>query len=149
MRDAKKAQAKRPALIVGRETTGATRAIRLMLPTIRELRASGVTWAAIAEALAEQKITQADGEPLTASRLTSIVGQIEAQDARKTNREETRHPRSDNFPSLRRPADQMQRLRLAPELTADAELKEVARPTSEDEIRRAHYAKHRHLFKKD
>ena len=51
LRDAKKAQTTRPATMVGRETTGVTRAVRAALPTIRRLRVAGVSWAAIAQAL--------------------------------------------------------------------------------------------------
>lgn len=147
--DAKKAQAKRPVALVGRETTGVTRAIRHLLPTIRELRTAGVTWAAIAIALAEQQVTQANGEPLTASRLTSIVGQIKTQDKRKILLAETRRQRSVAPSLVGATASHKGRFKLAPELTARPEPEEAARPSTEEEIRRAHYDKHRHLFKKE
>lgn len=83
LRDAKKAQTTRPATMVGRETTGVTRAVRAALPTIRKLRATGVSWAAIAQAMAEQGVRQKGDVPLTATRLTAIVGQVEAQDRRR------------------------------------------------------------------
>lgn len=84
VRDAKKAQTARPATLVGRETTGVTRAVRAALPAIRTLRAAGVTWAAIAQAMAEQGVRQKGNVPLTATRLTAIVGQVEAQDRRRS-----------------------------------------------------------------
>jgi len=84
LRDAKKAQIARPTSTVGRETTGVTRAVRAALPTLRKLREAGVTWAAIAQAMSEQGLRQKGDLPLTASRLTAIVGQIEAQQHRRT-----------------------------------------------------------------
>ena len=95
LRDAKRAQTGRPAATVGRETTGVTRAVRAALPTIRILRAAGVTWAAIAQAMAEQGVRQKGDAPLTATRLTAIVGQVEAQQRR---REAAAQPR--NRPDL-------------------------------------------------
>lgn len=94
-RDAKRAQAQRPDTGIGRETTGVTRAVRAGLPVIRELRAAGVTWAAIAEAMSAQGVTQGAGKPLTATRLTAIVTQVEAQERRKAEREARRRARPD------------------------------------------------------
>lgn len=94
-RDAKRAQAQRPDSTIGRETTGVTRAVRAGLPVIRQLRAAGVTWAAIAEALSAQGVTQGEGRPLTATRLTAIVTQVEAQIRRTAEREARRRTRPD------------------------------------------------------
>ena len=94
-RDAKRAQAQRPDSSIGRETTGVTRAVRAGLPIIRQLRAAGVTWAAIAEAMSAQGVTQGEGRPLTATRLTAIVTQVEAQTRRKAEREARRRTRPD------------------------------------------------------
>lgn len=94
-RDAKRAQAQRPDSSIGRETTGVTRAVRAGLPVIRQLRAAGVTWAAIAEAMSAQGVTQGAGTPLSATRLTAIVTQVEAQIRRKAEREAGRRSRSD------------------------------------------------------
>ena len=46
-RDAKRVQATRLAGGLGRQTTGVTRAVRDGLPMIRQLRESGITWAAL------------------------------------------------------------------------------------------------------
>lgn len=94
-RDAKRAQAQRPDSSIGRETTGVTRAVRAGLPVIRQLRAAGVTWAAIAEALSAQGVTQGEGQPLTATRLTAIVTQVEAQERRTAERKARRRTRPD------------------------------------------------------
>jgi hypothetical protein len=91
LRDAKKAQTTRPATTVGRETTGVTRAVRAALPTLRKLREAGVTWAAIAHAMSEQGVRQKGDVPLTASRLTAIVSQIEAQQRRRDGIAAARH----------------------------------------------------------
>lgn len=94
-RDAKRAQARRPDTSIGRETTGVTRAVRAGLPVIRQLRAAGVTWAAIADAMSAQGVRQGEGKPLTATRLTAIVTQVEAQERRKAEREARRRTRPD------------------------------------------------------
>lgn len=94
-RDALKAQSTRPDSLVGRETTGVTRAVRAALPAIRRLRSAHVTWAAIAEAITQQGIRQSNGEPLTASRLTSIVSQVERQERRKAEQHVARQTRGD------------------------------------------------------
>ena len=75
-RDAKTLDAKRPAGAIGRETTGVTRAVRALMPAIRELRQAGVRWAAIAEALARQGVVGPDGQPMKANRLTAVVDRI-------------------------------------------------------------------------
>ncbi len=75
-RDAKTLDAKRPAGAIGRETTGVTRAVRALMPAIRELREAGVRWAAIAEALAQQGVAGPDGQPMKANRLTAVVDRI-------------------------------------------------------------------------
>ena len=75
-RDAKTLEAKRPAGAIGRETTGVTRAVRALMPAIRELREAGVRWAAIADALARQGVVGSDGQPLKANRLTAVVDRI-------------------------------------------------------------------------
>ena len=93
-RDAKRAQAQRPDSSIGRETTGVTRAVRAGLPVIRQLRAAGVTWAAIAEALSAQGVTQGEGRPLTATRQT-IVTLVEAQERRPAARAARRRTRPD------------------------------------------------------
>jgi hypothetical protein len=96
LKDAVQAEKDRPLPSVGRETVGIVRAVRDLLPTIRELRASGVRWAAIAEALNAQGIYPLrDGEPvaLTANRLTAVVSVLERQQALKAKRTTARKAR--------------------------------------------------------
>lgn len=94
--DALKAERERPQPSVGRETIGIVRAIRDLLPTIRELRTQGVRWAAIAEALNAQSIyPDREGQPvrLTASRLTAIVSTLERRETQKQDRTVKRQER--------------------------------------------------------
>lgn len=83
-REARAAEKARPPRSVGRPTTGALAAVKANLDLIRELRADGVRWAAIASALSEQGIHQLVGgerQPLTAARLTALVHSIEKRRA--------------------------------------------------------------------
>lgn len=96
LRDALKAERERPQPSVGRETVGIVRAVRELLPTIRDLRSQGVRWAAIAEALNAQGIYPArEGQPvlLTASRLTAIVSALERRETQKQDRVAKRRER--------------------------------------------------------
>ena len=94
-RDAKTLEAKRPAGAIGRETTGVTRAVRALMPTIRELREAGVRWAAIAEALARQGVVGPDGQPMRANRLTAVVDRIEQGQQRKVAKVQVQRQRPD------------------------------------------------------
>ena len=86
-KDARRLQGARPDTTVGRETTGTTRAIRTALPDIYDLRNDGVSWPAIADALAIQGVVQGkDRIPLTTNRLTAIVSQIEEQERKKASK---------------------------------------------------------------
>lgn len=82
--DAQRLHGARSATGVGRETLGTTKAVRAALPVIYELRKTGVSWPAIAEALGAQGVVQGrDRVPLTTNRLTALVTQIEDQVRRK------------------------------------------------------------------
>ena len=94
-RDAKTLEADRPAAAIGRETTGVTRAVRALMPAIRELRQAGVRWAAIAEALARQGVVGSDGQPLKANRLTAVVDRIDSGERSKAAKADARGGRSD------------------------------------------------------
>jgi hypothetical protein len=94
-RDAKTLEAKRPAGAIGRETTGVTRAVRALMPAIRELRQAGVRWAAIAEALARQGVVGSDGQPLKANRLTAVVDRIAQGERGKAAKADARGGRPD------------------------------------------------------
>lgn len=94
-RDAKTLEAKRPAGAIGRETTGVTRAVRALMPAIRELRKAGVRWAAIAEALARQGVVGPDGQPMKANRLTAVVDRIARGERSKVAKADVRDRRPD------------------------------------------------------
>jgi DNA-binding transcriptional MerR regulator len=73
-------------------------AIQSAMKRITKLRAAGVRWREIAEALAAQGIEQGTGDarkPLTASRLTSIVNKLQAADQRRAEKLAGRGNRSD------------------------------------------------------
>lgn len=101
-RDAKTLEAKRPAGAIGRETTGVTRAVRALMPAIRQLREAGVRWAAIAEALAWQGVVGPDGQPLKANRLTAVVDRIAQGEREKAAKAVARGGRPD-LPAARPP----------------------------------------------
>lgn len=147
-RDAKRAQAQRPDSSIGRETTGVTRAVRAGLPVIRQLRAAGVTWAAIAEAMSAQGVTQGEGQPLTATRLTAIVTQVEAQERRTAEREARRRTRPDLTVSPEAvPPPELPLLNPAAPSAPIPPAKSSAHAT-EEEIRRAGLHDLRQLLKK-
>ncbi|MGU3662250.1 hypothetical protein [Methylobacterium fujisawaense] len=98
VRDAERAQRARPGSLIGREITGVTRAVRDSLPVIHRLRDLGVTWAAIAQAMSEQGATQNDGKPLSVTRLTAIVSEVEAQMRRSAQDRRRRRQRPDLAP---------------------------------------------------
>ncbi len=132
---------------MGRETTGVTRAVRAALPAICKLREAQVTWAAIAEAMTRQGIRQRNGEALTASRLTSIVGQVEEQSRRKAALGAARRDRSDLIGA--RPQQQTEAVQ--PRLTADHAPSPGAGPEirSEEDLRRSGLAELHQLLRKD
>ena len=73
-----------PGPTTGRETLGMTRAVREALPIIYQLRQDGVSWRAIARALAAQGVVREnDHIPLTPNQLTTLVSQIEEQERKK------------------------------------------------------------------
>lgn len=123
VREAKRAAKVRAGRSVGGETTGAVRIVRENLEAIRSLRADGVAWAGIAEALAAQGVHQiVDGEkrPITAKRLTSLVSTIEARERRRQEEQALREARPD---LIRLPTDVAEpsprKIGLAPEMQRD------------------------------
>lgn len=145
-RDAKRLQKARPEPKVGRKTTGTTDAIRAALPTIYELRRGGISWPAIAEALADQGVVQGKNrERLTTNRLTAIVRQIEEQEERKA-RKAAKRPRSDIADG---PAEPERKLSLSPELATRPATPKASSASDEDELRRAAFEKIQKVFKKE
>jgi len=137
-RDAKRVQATRPAGGIGRETTGVTRAVRDGLPMIRQLRQGGITWAAIAAAMSAQGVTQGAGRPLTASRLTAIVGQVEAQLRRQAEQITARRARADlAAPQPARTGDTAAPALIAPVPPVSSPAPDTTAHASEEAIRRA------------
>lgn len=125
---------------------GTTNAIRQALPTIRGLRKEGVSWAAIATALAEQGLVQGkDRTPLTTTRLTALVSQIEAQQRKKALRAGPR----DRGDTVERPAKHVKRLTLSPDLVGSTETPDISGLSTEDDLRRAAFEKLQTVLKKE
>lgn len=150
MRDAKLAQADRPGTAIGRETTGVTRAVRESVSVIRRLRAAGVSWKAIAQAMTAQGITQSGGEALTATRLTAIFSQVEARMGRPALDLARRERRSDLAPRAGETGPGASTASLAdrmPDQPSDA--LQPGRPATEAEIRRAGLAELRKILRRE
>ena len=152
LRDARKGEKKRPLPSVGRETVGIVRAVRELLPTIRELRAEGVRWAVITEALNGQGIYPPgpDGQAilLTTNRLTAMVSDLERREANKDKRAGIRSTR----PGLVQPnvsKTSPKTVTLSPELQRPAKTPDDIPPVfdTEEDIRLRHLAGIQHLLK--
>lgn len=131
-----------------------TAEIRDLLPEIERLRSEDrAPWKVIAQALAEQGVTEGAGQrPLSERRLTSIVTKLKAKKMARAVDARDRGARVDvakdatSGPSLL--ADKT-KPRLAIALTAPSEDASEELPLSENEIRRMQREKHAHLIKKD
>ena len=134
----------------GRVGTGAMALVRSNLAAFDELRAGGATWAEIAAGLSEQGMTQGDGEPITAKRLTALVTLVRKAAATRAAKASARQGRgdlaADSKPDAKRPADI--KLKLAAELTPSPPAA-IDHGLSEGELRREAFDRHDHLFKKD
>lgn len=144
--DALRLQKVRGTSSIGRETTGTSKAVRESLPTIHQLRRDGVSWAVIAQALAEQGVVQGkDRIPLTTGRLTALVSQIEAQQRKKALKFGAR----DRGDTIERAAEPVKRLTLSPDLAVSTETSEISPLSTEDDLRRAAFEKLQTVLKKD
>jgi hypothetical protein len=92
-RDAKAAGVQR--LNAATKIAGVVCAIGECMPAIAGLRGDGVTWASIAAALSQQGLTQRNGRPLTASRVTAIVSYIQNRDHKRDEKALRRVRRND------------------------------------------------------
>ena len=114
----------------GRRRTGAMEIVRASLPQLETLRAAGATWVDLAAGLAEQGVTQGDGRPLSADRLTALVASIRKQNAKRSATLAQRAERSDAPVTPHRPA-----LTLSPDLT-DPPASGVDRPSPSEQDNR-------------
>ena len=125
---------------------GTTKAVRDALAVIRDLRKKEVSWAAIAQALAEQGVVQGkDRIPLTTSRLTALVSQIEAQERKKALKDGNR----DRADTTKRQVEPAHRLTLSPDLVSPAGTSDLQRPSTEEELRQAAFEKLQTVLKKE
>lgn len=145
-RDAQRLQKVRRPSLIGRETTGTTKAIRDALPVIRQLRKDQVSWAAIAQALADQGVVQGkDRVPLTAKRLTALVSQIETRERKKALKTGSR----DRADTVKRGIERAPRLTLSPDLVRPAEASDLLSSSTEDDLRQAAFEKLETVLKKE
>ena len=122
-----------------RRRTGATEIITAALPAIEQLRNEGITWDAIARALAKQGAVQGtDRQPLKGRRLSALISAIRKREARRA-RKLRRRP--DLVPQLASPA-----VVIAPELTSKAHAP-AAPAFSESALRAEAYANLQLLLK--
>jgi len=126
-------------------------AIRAALPTIYKLRSDGVLWRDIAAALGKQGVVQGSGMrriPITTSRLTALVRQIELQIQEHNERltlPSTKKRQIKEKSALKLPA-----VSLALELRPEIETSERrSTPPSEEDLRRAALDKIQDVLKKD
>ena len=152
-RDVTKRQADRPTGVIsgGRRATGSMAIVRQHLAHLDALRAEGATWAEIAAGLAEQGVTQGEGAPLTAKRLTALVTLVRRAAAKRVAKIAERQARADTVKSETGSGG---RLKAGPKLTLSPELMPSSEKTAdpiitEGELRRMSFDRHAHLFKKD
>lgn len=138
--DAKRLQETRPP------AAGTTGAVRAALPVIYQLREEGVSWPAIAAALAKQGVVQGkDRVPLTTNRLTALVSQIQQQERKKRLRQDHR-VRGD---TTNRGVGRAQRLSLSPDLAPPTPVSKIEPASTEDDLRRAALDKLQTVLKKE
>ena len=146
-KDAQRLQGARPETTVGRESIGTTRAIREALPDIYKLRKDGLSWPAIAGALAIQGVVQGkDRIPLTTNRLTAIVSQLEEQERKKASKAGNRARRSD---APNHPTEPARRLSLSSDLTSRPASPDPIPSSTEEELRHAALKNIQNLLKKE
>jgi hypothetical protein len=128
---------------------GTTAAVRAVLPTIHRLRADRVHWSEIAAALGKQGVVQGKGEnriPITTTRLTSLVRQIEAKVKRADYKPKRAKPPGtrDQTIALQKPT-----VSLSLELAADTKASGQKSPPTEEDLRRAALGRIQDVLKKD
>jgi hypothetical protein len=146
-KDAQRLQGDRPEVTVGRESIGTTRAIREALPDIYKLRKDGLSWPAIAGALAIQGVVQGkDRIPLTTNRLTAIVSQLEEQERKKASKVSSRAIRSD---APNHPTEPARRFSLSSDLISRPASSAPNPSSTEEELRHAALKNIQNLLKKE
>ena len=135
--------------------TGTKAFVREHLDIILQLRDdTHATWGQMVAALGEHHdLRQGDGKPITGRRLNALVSACLKERARKEAASAARASRTDlkskNEPaSLRRAHLNVIAARAASTKVALSPEPSGTAPLTEDEIRRAHQARHQHLFKR-
>lgn len=137
---------------VRRLSPGTTALLRKNLGTIDALRAEGVTFAAIAEALAKQGVVQGTGDdqkPITTNRLTALYGQLKRTEAKRAGMRRARADAADPSPKHEQTRTGEPKIALSPELTPQASSdREDEQPPDEETIRRENLKRSQRFLKK-
>ena len=143
-RDVAKRQAARPVGLApgGRRPTGSMAIVRQHLGELDRLRAAGATWTEIAAGLTGQGVTQGEGAPLTAKRLTALVTLVRKAEAKRAATLAKRSGRSDAPPALASPP-----LTLSPDLVRSKRADDFGTAASEEANRHTALARSKALLK--
>lgn len=131
---------------IGRAKTGATEIIRENLGELLRLRGEGASWSELAASLASQGVTQGDDEPLTGRRLTALINNIKARDAKLMEKaSRSGHaPAAASAPRARKHAP----VRLSSEMQKPVSSELPLASVDEQELRVAELERHAHLLKR-
>ncbi|MEH6720185.1 MAG: hypothetical protein V7704_14985 [Aurantimonas endophytica] len=126
--------------------------LRKNLGTIDALRAEGVTFAAIAEALAKQGVVQGMGEdqrPITTNRLTALYGQLKRTEAKRAAKRLARTDFAGPTPKHEQTRTRDTKIALSPELSPQVSSdREEEQLPDEETIRRENLKRSQHFLKK-
>jgi hypothetical protein len=137
--------------------TGSKAFVRENFEQLLQLRIDDrtLTWAEVAAGLYEQGVTEDNGKPITAHRLTALVSAIQKENEEKIVADVARRRRRRDVadqkasePTEDAALKPSNRLALAPELT-QIPPSTVTDDRIENEIRRSNFNKHSALFKGD
>lgn len=131
---------------VGRTRTGATAILRTHYAEIMQLHADGTRWTEIANALADQGVTQGDRQRITGRRLTALMRNIRKQVESQRRLKAARQMRND-LASAASKRDGV-KLTLAPELSGQQRRTPQHDSISEDDIRQSALERHARLLGK-
>jgi hypothetical protein len=148
--DVDRIQRDRPANVGpgGRRLTGSMAVVRENLMALEAMKASR-SWVTIASGLAAQGVTQGDGQPITAKRLTALIASVKRQDALKAAKQAKREQRQDAPMPTSLAGPPRPPSRLAPELTRLARHVTDESPATEEDLRRSDLAKVQRFLKPD
>jgi hypothetical protein len=135
---------------IGKIKTGATEIIRRHFDELERMHhEDGASWNEIAAGLADQGLTQGNGQPLTGRRLTALLHNIRVRSEKSKSKGAMRSP-SERLPNpIQKLGGRSKKtVSLAPEMSIPSNETQPDDTIREDEIRLAELSKHAHLFRK-